>query len=311
MSSKLPAVLSAYNKNKNTGNIYEIATALTLLRQRGLTNAEFDEHAAFLESIAVYNSRNTEKIRNLYAAVREKPVGTGLIFDGKSIVDLICVTQDDGSGRTGDFLLLTSAGESLSLSVCEGKPKKGGIIEKCISNPTATRYGCTAEDLAAFDAIQARAVLDYKAEMGKKYGTEESAWPSRIKTKAAIDACTEVAASVASRFAGLSGEVQRTCLVDLLRIEDGKKPADYLAFVDGKTLIPRFYRFETPTVTWAPTLRADGVFLLLENGGKIIASTQVKFNNGVYHKGVESSIRTSWNATCCLSDLFTMTAIPL
>jgi len=76
-------------------------------------------------------------------------------------------------------------------------------------------------------------------------------------------------------------------------------------------LIPRFYRFETPTVTWAPTLRADGVFLLLENGGKIIASTQVKFNNGVYHKGVESSIRTSWNATCCLSDLFTMTAISL
>ena len=158
MSCKLPTVLSAYAKNKNTGNIYEIATALTLLRQRGLTNAEFDEHAAFLESIAVYNSRNTEKIRNLYAAVREKPVGTGLIFDGKSIVDLICVTQDDGSGRTGDFLLLTSAGESLSLSVCEGKPKKGGIIEKCISNPTATRYGCTAEDLAAFDAIQARAV---------------------------------------------------------------------------------------------------------------------------------------------------------
>lgn len=310
MSSKLSSVFSAYTKNKNTGNVYEIATALTLLRQMGLTNAELDEDAALLESIAVYNSRNAEKIRGLYAAVRETPVGTGLIFDGKPIVDILCVTQDDGAGRTGDFLLRTVAGELLSLSVCEGKPKKGGIIEKCISNPTATRYGCTVEDLAAFDAIQARAVVAYKAEMAVKCKTtEESAWPSRVKTKAAVDACTEVATAVATRFASLPGEARLACVADLLRIEDGKKPADYMAFVDGKTLIPRFYRFEVPTVTWAPTMRAEGVFLLLENGGKIIASTQVKFNNGVYHKGVESSIRTSWNATCCLSGLFTMTAV--
>jgi hypothetical protein len=310
MSSKLPSVLSPYTKNKNTGNVYEIATALSLLRSMGLKNAELDEHAALLESIAVYNSRNAEKIRGLYAAVRETPVGAGLIFDGKPIVDIVCVTQDDGAGRTGDFLLLTSTGESLSLSVCEGKPKKGGVIEKCISNPTATRYGCTVEDLAAFDAIQARAVVEYKAEMATICKTtDESAWPSRVKTKAAVAACSEVATAVASRFASLSGEAQLACIADLLRIEDGKKPADYLAFVDGKTLIPRFYRFEAPTVPWAPTIRAKGIDLLVENDGKIIASTQVKFNNGVYHKGVESSIRTSWNATCCLSELFTMTVV--
>jgi len=310
MSSKLPSVLSPYTKNKNTGNVYEIATALSLLRSMGLTNAELDEHAALLEEIAVHNARKTGAIRDLYASIRIQPVGTGLVFDGKPIVDIVCVTQDDGAGRTGDFLLQTAAGESLSLSVCEGKPKKGGIIEKCISNPTATRYGCTVEDLAAFDAIQARAVVAYKAEMAVKCGTtDETAWRSRVKTTAAVNACTEVATAVATRFAGLSREAQLACVADLLRIEDGKKPADYLAFVDGKTLIPRFYRFEAPAVEWAPTIRAKGIDLLIENGGKIIASTQVKFNNGVYHKGVESSIRTSWNATCCLSGLFTMTAV--
>jgi hypothetical protein len=166
----------------------------------------------------------------------------------------------------------------------------------------------------AFDAIAARAVVAYKAEIGAKYGADEAAWPvSRVKTKAAIDATSEVAAAVARRFMGLSSEVQKTCVMDLLRIEDGKKPADYLAFVNGKTLIPRFYRFDPPRVAfdWNPTIRAAGFSLLLENGGKIITSTQVKFNNGVYHKGKGSSIRTSWNATCCLSELFTMTSIAL
>jgi hypothetical protein len=312
--SRLSSVLSPFLKNKNTGNLYEIATALTLLRRMGVSDAEFDADVALLEAIAVYNDKKTTELRTLFAAVRAMPLGTGLVFDGHTIVRLECVTQDDGAGRTGDLLLHTSTGASLSLSVCEGKPKRGGVIEKCLSNPSAKRFGCTAADLTQFDAIQGRAVTAYKADMTAKHGADESAWPSRVRTSIATDACGEVAAVVASRFASLETSKQRAIVDDLLRIEEGKKPADYLALVDKKTLIPRFYRFDLPTATatataWAPTLVAEGIWLHVENAGKRIGSTQVKFNNGVYHKGKTSSLHTSWNATFCLTELFTMAPV--
>ena len=43
----------------------------------------------------------------------------------------------------------------------------------------------------------------------------------------------------------------------------------------------------------------------------VISGLQVKFNNGVYHKGKTSSLITSWNSTFFLSDLFTMTPLDL
>lgn len=242
--------------------------------------------------------------------MRATPVGTGLVFDNKPIVRLECVTQDDGAGRTGDLLLHTSAVEIFSLSVCEGKPKRGGVIEKCLSNPSAKRFGCTAEDLAQFDAIQGRAVTTYKADMTSKHGADETTWPSRIRTTIATDACASVARAVEARFASFAAEKQRAVVDDLLRIEDGKKPADYLALVEKNTLTPRFFRFDVLSArAWAPTLVADGIWLHVENAGARIGSTQVKFNNGIYHKGKTSSLHTSWNATFRLSDLFTMAPV--
>ena len=111
MSSKLPSVLLPYTKKKDYGTLYEIAAAMSMLRAMGMTNAELDEHAALLESIAVYDSKNTEVIRDIYARTRESPVGTGIkLKGGKLVVDIICVTEDNGDARIGDFLLLTSTG---------------------------------------------------------------------------------------------------------------------------------------------------------------------------------------------------------
>jgi hypothetical protein len=308
--SRLSSVLSPFTKNKNTGNLYEIATALTLLRRMGMTNAELAADAALLEAIALHNDKKTDELRALFASVGAMPVDTGLVFDGKSIVRLECVTQDDGAGRTGDLLLHTSTGAVLSLSVCEGKPKRGGAIEKCLSNPSAKRFGCTAEDLAEFEAIQGRAVTAYKADMTTAHGADETAWPSRVRTTIATDACAAVARAVVARFASFPAERQRAIVDDLLRIEEGKKPADYLALVDKKTLTPRFFRFDVPAARlWAPTLVAEGIWLHVENAGTRVGSTQVKFNNGIYHKGKTSSLHTSWNATFRLSDLFTMAAV--
>lgn len=309
--SRILAVLSPFTTNKNTGNLYEIATALTLLRQMGVGNEELDANKELLEAIAAHNGKKTDELRGLFETIKKKDVGTNLCFDGKSIARIECITQDDDAGRTGDLLLHTTDGEALSLSICEGKPKRGGGgITKCLTNPSAKRFGCTTEDCVRFDAIQQKAVIHYKAYMSTKYGDAESAWPSRIKTDIATEACASVARAVQERFASFPAARQKEIIQDLLRIEDGKKPADYLALVDKQTLMPRFYRFDIPPATpWEPRLVAKGINLIVENAGKPIGSIQVKFNNGIYHKGKTSGIHSSWNATFQLSDLFTMRAI--
>lgn len=306
--TRLQTTLNPYTANHNTGNIYEITVGLYLLRKMGLTDAELDADATFLESIAVHNSKDTAKIRALVVDIRKTPVGTGLTFDGKVITAIECVTQDDSVG-TGDLLLKTGDGQSLSLSICKEKPMKNGTIKKCLSNPSAKRFGCTSEDMALFSEIQAKAVEAYKVEMGAKYGAEEGKWPSRKITKASTNACTEVALATETRFKSLDSIRQQEILKDLLRIDNGKKPADYLVLVDKKHL--HFYRFGSCEIEWAPAIVADGIWLHIMNGSKKIGSTQVKFNNGVYHKGKTSSLTTSWNSTFFLSDLFTMTPISL
>jgi hypothetical protein len=45
--------------------------------------------------------------------------------------------------------------------------------------------------------------------------------------------------------------------------------------------------------------------------GTEIGKTQVKFNNGVYHKGKTSSMLSSWNATCRMNKAFTLVPLTL
>jgi hypothetical protein len=299
-------VLEPFAANQNTGNRYEIATAFWLLRQMGLTDADLDALEPVLTRIRAIND-----LGGLMDAMRKWPVGGGCTLDGARIVDLVNVTQSDGLGKTGDLMLVTADKRRLSLSVCGGTSKRSGTVSKCLTNPTAKRFGCTSADVARFNERAATAVAEYKAEFTAKYGADESMWPSRIATAAATGACSDVATWTAERFGGLEADEQKRIVRDLLRIDDASVlPADYLAVVDIKTFRCAFYKFGAPQfAVWNPSVRADGIWLKICNEGAEIGKVQVKFNNGVYHRGSTSSIHTSWNVTFNLTDVFRLQAL--
>jgi hypothetical protein len=299
-------VLEPFAANQNTGNRYEMATAFWLLRQMGLTDADLDALEPVLARIRAVND-----LVGLMDAVRTWPVGAGCTMDGARIVDLVNVTQSDGLGKTGDILLVTADKRRLSLSVCGGAAKRSGCVSKCLTNPTAKRFGCTSVDVARFNKRAATAVAEYKAEFVAKYGADESAWPTRVATTAATGACSDVAAWTVERFGGLEAAEQKRIVRDLLRIDDASVlPADYLAVVDIKTFRCALYKFGAPQfAAWAPSVHADGIWLKICNEDKEIGKVQVKFNNGVYHRGKTSSIHTSWNVTFNLTDVFKLQAL--
>jgi hypothetical protein len=131
-------VLTPFTKQKNTGNCYEIYTALYFLRCMGLTNTDYDQLAPIIRDIAQTNNKSASKITTIFVNIREKPIATS------NIVNIRNVTQDDGDGGTGDLILVMADGTEKSVSVCEGKRKKNGDIEKCLSNPTCKRFGCNS-----------------------------------------------------------------------------------------------------------------------------------------------------------------------
>lgn len=309
------SVLLPYSSNANTGNLYEIVVALDLLRRMGLTDADLDSLAELQAAIVARNAKKAAEITAAFATVRTKPVGSGLLFDGKTIVEIKNVTQDDSAGCTGDLLLIDSTGATHSLSITGGKAKGRAAaltIEKCLSNPTAERFGCTAEDIAEFKAIGLATVPKYKDEMTAKYGAEETAW-SRKPSAAAVEACADVAARTAIRYASFDAERQLAIFKDLLRIVGDGKPADYLGLVHPEKHTVSFYEFSACLVSaWAPRLEAHGIYIhFFADASHKIGTTQVKFNNGVWHKGKTSSIHSSWNATFNLTDLFRMRAVTL
>ena len=51
------SALEPYTRNKNTGNVYEIAVALELIRKMGIPNSAFDQQRAVIETIITYNTR--------------------------------------------------------------------------------------------------------------------------------------------------------------------------------------------------------------------------------------------------------------
>ena len=279
-------VLSPYIRNKNTGNKYEIAAILHVLRVMGLEQAPFDFEMA-------------------------GAAGRGFVIDGHTITGLQNVTQDDGVGKTGDLMLVSATGAAFSLSICGGKPSRNGSVSKCLTNPSARRLGATDEDIALYNAIANEQMRAYIAHFQQTYGNDESKWPTRVRTPFAITAASRVATATAARFATFDPAKQIAIFRDLLRIDDvSVKPADYLALVHEKTLVPRFYAFGAPKMAdWAPRIEADGIWLHLYNGDAKIGSIQVKFNNGIYHRGKTSSLCTSWNFTVDLSSVFSLTQL--
>jgi hypothetical protein len=299
-------VLAPYKTNRNTGNKYEIFTALHLLGRMGLCMEKLAAELA--TELAEVQTRNPSAvIDDMQKAVKK---GYGLIFDGHNVVDIVNVTQDDGAGKTGDLLLVSDKGHRLSLSICGGKPKTGGKVEKCLTNPTARRLGSDEADLARIKEREVEAVRQYKEEFTQRYGVNEATWPSRVQTTVATDAAADVARWTTEKFAGFPEAKKVAIFQDLLRIDDiSAKPADYLALVDSdpkkKKWAVKFYKFETPIFdSWAPSIVADGIWLKLLNNGAEIGKIQVKFNNGVYHNGKSSSLSASWNFTADLCTVF-------
>lgn len=300
--SRLAQVLSEYTRNRNTGNQYEIFVAVFLLRRMGLTNEDLETDRVFMDKVIGHNTIKHD-FMNLFLKMN---TAESLVFDGNIVQAVHCVTQDDSVG-TGDFMLDTASGLK-SLSVCEGKPKRDGTVTKCLTNPSAARFGCTEEDMVKFSEIQRLAVEEYKTEMGLKYG-DETTWPSRVPTTASKRACSQVAKMVETRFNQLGPVRQTEILQDLLCIKHGTSPCDYLVLVDKKKWTTIFYKIGAPVSEWSPSLVSKGIYLYIMNGEKQLGQTQVKFNNGVYHKGKTSSITTSWNSTFNLTNTFILTKL--
>jgi hypothetical protein len=99
---------------------------------------------------------------------------------------------------------------------------------------------------------------------------------------------------------------------DLLYIGDVSKPADILCVVDDEFKKYNLFDIgESKIALRNPTLVAEGIWLKMLVDSKEVGQTQVKFNNGVYHKGKTSSISTSWNATCHMDMVFNLSPLKL
>jgi hypothetical protein len=303
-------VLQPYAEQKNTGNCYEFFVALSLLRKMGLTDYDLSGLQQTVEAIAQKNSRSARKITAAYASVRAQPVGVGLFLGGQQVERIRNVTQNDGDGGTGDLVLLFADGTEKSISICEGTRKKDGRIEKCLSNPTCKRFGCTEEDVLLFQRIASDTVPAYTEEMRRNYGVDETLW-RRKPSKAACDATSAVAEITAARFN--ASERKSEIMKDLLRVstDAGSKPADFLCVVNEKCSAYHLFEIGQMKEMGAPSLVADTYWLKMYLGDTYIGRTQVKFNNGVYHNGKTSSLTSSWNASVLMNTVFDLVGVPM
>jgi hypothetical protein len=300
-------VLEPYEKQSNTGNVYEIYEIITILRKMGLTNEDLvDLKPTFTKIISITKGPSQGKMTQMFELCEKIPMNNTLIINGKKVVSLRNATQDDKDSYTADIIYIFEDNSQLGQSITGGKIKKDKTITKCLSNPTCTRYGCIDEDIIIFKKIGKKAVEEYKKEMTDKYGADETKWPSRIVTKAATNATEKVAQKVVERFNTLSNEKKVDIMEDILYLKEGKKPANILCVVD--TDLKNIRRFEIKSVKatdkWTPSFKQDKFNIEMYINDDKVASTQVKFNNGVYHKGKTSSLISSWNAYAYINKLF-------
>ena len=308
ISAIIRKALSPYSTNKNTGNVYEIATILWFGRKMGLSNTEYVEMKPLIDSIAAYNVKAAEKIRSVQAAYeRVEPASKPFCLEGKGVVDLRNVTQDDSDGGTGDLVAILEDGTERSISVCEAYGLKAGDKRKCLKNPSCRGFGCGDAEVNKFKSIALIAVDAYENEMRLAYGTDESLW-KRKPSRAAIEACSIVAADTAAVFNKTPLDQRRTLWANLFSTpQDRAVPADYICFVNRGTYIPEFYRFESAAAAAAteePTVEARGIYLHLKLGQREVGKVQVKFNNGI-----KSAVHSSWNSVVYLDRVFTLTKI--
>lgn len=294
--------LSPYLTNCNTGNKYEIWHILVLVRKMGLTNENIttlEPRFQIMESLGRGNIGTLDNVAKILAM----PVGNGLCFDGHSVKNIRNVTQTDGDGGTGDLILICEGNREFSISVT-GKinAKK---IEKCLTNPSCRRLGCSDAEIALIKEIEKAAPAQLDQELIGKFGADRIKWPStkRLVTITARSCANRAAQIAVDRFNGLPDEEKRRVMNDVHHIE--RAPADYLCIVSRHKLI--YYQFGSPTMdkdTWIPRAMVRDIYIDVFHEEKQISFTQVKFNNGI-----GSSLRSSWNLNAMLANLYNITLI--
>lgn len=301
--------LGPYLKNKNTGNVYEIATILWVGKRMGLSKAEYAEMKPLIDSIAAYNTKATKKIFDAEKVFVEETTGKGFYLDDKRVVDLRNVTQDDADGGTGDLIAILEDGTEKSISVCEAYGLKSGDLRKCLKNPSCRGFGCGDAEVTKFKALAQNTSAAYEAEMEKKFGIDKALW-KRKPSLAAVNTCTVVAADTAAVFNAAPLEKRKALCRNLLSMTATQtKPADYICFVNKNTYKPELYEFGAPVDDFStvnPTLEAKGIYLYMKLGDRVVAQIQVKFNNGV-----NSAVHSSWNSVVYLDRVFQMSSASL
>lgn len=324
LSRTVNTAIAIYLRQKvgNVGLVYEAAALLHFVRRMGLDNSTF---AAIAPIIQPLSEKISAKKRATWAAwlanYSSTPIGAGYDLEGRRVVDIVNVTQSDDMGGTGDLVLKLDDGSERSISIHCGEVQQSGAIKKCLTNPSYKRFGCTDEHKKIFDQIAKDAKGAYIAEMTARH-PDKSTWKNIPRghadrtTVAACKATTEVARITVDHFCKMPPEAQKKMADDLLCITGGKRPADYALVVCEDLSRFRLFRIISAKVdTSKITVRQRGFWIDFVSGDdKVIGSTQVKFNNGVWRenksgKWAQSSICTSWNSTFNLADVFEMAEI--
>uniref|UniRef100_A0A6C0II05 Uncharacterized protein n=1 Tax=viral metagenome TaxID=1070528 RepID=A0A6C0II05_9ZZZZ len=291
--------LSSYTKQENTGNVYEMYVILSLLRKMGLTDINIDELKPTLEIIEKQGKGNIRTL-SLIPIIKKMPLQNELWFDGHNIIDMMCLTQEDDIGGTGDIMLITKDKKELSISIREGTIPRSDILNKVV-NPSCSNYGCSKEDVESIKAIEKESLIEYK----KKHGDDKSRWPKREnKCSIKIGACMKVVELYEKRFDTYEPETKRTIMNDIHHIH--KKPADYICLVNKKFTSSGYFRIGDCKInkdTWIPIIKTNSVFIRIFDKDTLVSNTQVKHNNGI-----NSSMR-KWNVNLVVSNLYDVTKL--
>ena len=291
-------VLNPYTKNKNTGNVYEIYTILSLLRKMGLSDTNVNELKSLLEIIEGLGKGNIRTL-SLIPILKKIPMQEELWFDGNHIINIKNVTQDDTTGGTGDIILITYDKKELSISIREGSMPRNNILNKVV-NPSCSKYGCSKENEKSIKEIEKESLNEYTT----KYGSDKDKWPKREKSPIMISACNKVVDIYVKQFDMYEAEEKRNIMNSIHYIND--KPADYICLVNKKFTSATYLRIGNCKInkdTWIPFIKTNSVFISIFDKELLVSRTQVKFNNGI-----GTSMR-KWNVSLVLSNLYEITKL--
>jgi hypothetical protein len=266
--------------NRNTGNIYEIHVTLSILRKMGLTDEHLLTLSPDLETLERLGKGNSG-ISGVINHVKKTSVSNNLIFEGKKVIDILNLTQEDGVG-TSDLSLVFEDSTSFGISITEGTGKINATsgIKKVITNASVTRMGCTSEDINEIIELEKKlSPKDKDLYCIEKFGTDDKTKWKKCKYPAGIQVQSDAATVIRNRLNSLPDDRKRAIANDILCLTT--KPADYFAFVNKKTFAVTYYKINDTILakdTWVPRFEVSGQFIHTFCGDILISESQVKYN---------------------------------